>query len=130
MSALTDYAEKLVLDWLMTSDSVTRPSSWYIGLFTGATSEDGTGPEVSGFGYARQPVSFNPATSGSGLTKNNNVIQYYCVGGDWGTITNIGIFDSATGGNMIWHGTLTATKTITDGDLLQFPVNAIELTVA
>ena len=68
MAALSDYAEKLVLDWLMTNGSATRPTAWYVGLYTAAPNDAGGGTEVSGSGYSRQAVTFDAATSGAGTT--------------------------------------------------------------
>ena len=34
MAALSDYAEKLLLDWSMTAGSATRPTAWYVALYT------------------------------------------------------------------------------------------------
>ena len=58
MAALSDVSEKLVLDWLMTTGSATRPTAWYVALYTGAPSDSGGGTEVSTGGYARQTVTF------------------------------------------------------------------------
>ena len=54
MAALSDYAEKLLLDYSMTTGSVTRPTAWYVALYTSAPSDAGGGTEVSGGGYANQ----------------------------------------------------------------------------
>jgi hypothetical protein len=43
MSALSDYSEKLLLDWLMTSGSETRPTACYVALYTAAPSDSGGG---------------------------------------------------------------------------------------
>ena len=53
MSSFTDYTENLVLNWVFTTNSATRPTAWYVGLFTAAPSDTGGGTEVSGSGYAR-----------------------------------------------------------------------------
>ena len=63
MSALSDFSEALVLDWLMTNGAATRPTAWYIALFTAAPSDSGGGTEVSGSGYAREAVTFSAASS-------------------------------------------------------------------
>ncbi len=47
MAALSDYAEKLLLDWSMTTGSATRPTAWYVALYTAAPSDSGGGTEVS-----------------------------------------------------------------------------------
>jgi hypothetical protein len=130
MAALSDYAEKLLLDWMMTNGSVTRPTAWYVALFTTATDDASGGTEVSGNGYARQAVTFDAATSGTGTTSNTDAPTFTAAGGDWGTITHIAIHDAATGGNRLWHGAMAASKTIEDGDSLQFAIGNIDLTIA
>jgi hypothetical protein len=130
MAALSDYAEKLLLDFLMTTGTATRPTAWYVGLFTAAPNDAGGGTEVSGSGYARQAVAFDAATSGAGTTSNTGAVTFTAAGGAWGTITHIGIFDTSTSGNLLWHGSLTVSKTVADGDTLQFAVGNIDLTMA
>lgn len=130
MSALSDYSEKLLLDWLMTTGSATRPTAWYVGLFTAAPSDSGGGTEVSGNGYSRQSVTFDAASSPGGTTSNNNTVSFTASGGSWGTVSHIGIFDNSSGGNLLWHGGLTSSKTIGDGDTLEFAIGNIDLTVA
>ena len=34
MSALSDHAENLILNFLMTSGTATRPTAWYVALYT------------------------------------------------------------------------------------------------
>lgn len=130
MSALSDYAEALVLDWLMTAGAATRPTSWYVALFTAAPSDSGGGTEVSGFGYARQAVSFNAASSPGGTTDNSGALNFTASGGSWGTITHVGIFDALTVGNLLWWGAITTSKTVDDGDTLTFSAGNITLTLA
>tara|TARA_R110000868_G_scaffold133244_1_gene344753 strand:+ start:1220 stop:1612 length:393 start_codon:yes stop_codon:yes gene_type:complete len=130
MAALSDYAEKLVLDWLMTTGSATRPTTWYIALYTGAPSDSGGGTEVSGNGYARQSVAFDAASSPGGTTVNSADVSFTASGGSFGTVTHLGIFDALTVGNLIWHGSLTASKAIDDGDTLTFTAGNIDLTMA
>lgn len=130
MAALSDHAEKLILDWLMTNGSATRPTAWYVALYTAAPSDAGGGTEVSGSGYSRQSVTFDAATSGTGTTSNSGAVTFTAAGGSWGTITHLGIHDASTGGNLLWHGSLLASKTIADGDTLEFAIGNIDLTVA
>ena len=130
MAALSDYAEKLILDWMMTTGSATRPTNWYVGLYTAAPSDAGGGTEVSGSGYAREPVVFAAATSGTGTTSNTGIVSFTASGGNWGSITHIGIHDAASAGNLLWHGSLAAAKNVDDGDSLEFAVGNIDLTVS
>jgi hypothetical protein len=130
MAALSDHAEALLLDWLMTNGSATRPTAWYVGLYTAAPSDSGGGTEVSGNGYAREAVTFAAATSPGGTTSNTGAVSFTASGGDWGTITHIGIHDAVSGGNLLWHGAMTASKTVADGDTLEFSIGNIDLTIA
>ena len=63
MASFTDYTENLALTWLFTGSSATRPTAWYVGLFTAAPSDTGGGTEVSGSAYARVATG---TISGSG----------------------------------------------------------------
>jgi hypothetical protein len=130
MAALSDYAEKLLLDWAMTTGSATRPTAWYVALYTAAPSDSGGGTEVSGSGYTRQSVTFDAATSPGGTTSNNNTVSFTASGAGYGTVTHIGIFTAATAGNLLWHGSMTASKTVADGDTLEFSIGNIDLTLA
>lgn len=130
MSALSDYAEKLLLDWSMTTGSATRPTAWYVALFTAAPSDSGGGTEVTGGGYARQSVTFAAASSPGGTTSNTNAPSFTASGAAYGVVTHIGIFDASTAGNLLWHGAMTASKDIQDGDTLEFSIGNIDLTLA
>lgn len=130
MAALSDHSEKLLLDFLMTSGTATRPTAWYVALYTAAPSDSGGGTEVSGSGYTRQTVAFAAASSPGGTTDNTGSVSFTAGGGNWGSITHIGIFDASSAGNLLWHGSLSTPKTVNDGDTLQFAAGAIDLTLA
>ena len=100
MAALSDYSEKLILDYLMTTGSATRPTNWYVALYTSAPSDAGGGTELSGNGYAREAVTFAAATSGTGTTSNSGAVVFTADGGDWGSVTHMGIHDATLGGTL------------------------------
>ena len=129
MAALSDFSEKLLLDWLMTTGSATRPTVWYVALYTAAPSDSGGGTEVSGSGYARESVTFAAASTPGGTTSNTGAVSFTATGGNWGTVTHVGIFDASTSGNLLWHGAMTASKTINDGDTLEFAIGNIDLSI-
>ncbi len=130
MAALSDHAEKLLLDWMMTSGTATRPTAWFVALYTAAPSDAGGGTEVSGAGYARQAVAFSAAATPGGTTSNTADVSFTAVGGDYGTVTHLGIFDASSSGNLLWHGALTASKAVEDGDTITFSAGNIDLTMA
>ena len=127
MSALSDHAENLLLDWLMTNGAASRPTTWYVALFTAAPNDAGGGTEVSTGGYARQSATF---TVTGDTASNSALVEFTAGGASFGTVTHIGIFDALTIGNLIWHGAMTAPKLVEDGDKLEFSVGNIDLTLA
>lgn len=129
MANLSDYAEKLLLDWLMTAGAATRPTAWHLALYTAAPNDAGGGTVVSGAGYARQPISFAAASSPGGTMASSDS-QTFEAAASWGTVTHFAIFDASTGGNMLWHGALTNSRTVGSGDRLIFDAGAITLTMA
>ena len=130
MAALSDYAEKLLLDWMMTTGSATRPTTWFLALFTESPGDAGTGTEVSGNGYSRQAIAFAEADSPDGTTENTESVSFTADGGDWGSVTHIGIYDASTTGNLLWHGAMTTSRTVNDTDTLTFAAGSVVLTLA
>jgi hypothetical protein len=131
MSSFTDYTENLVLTWLFTGSSATRPTAWYIGLFTAAPSDTGGGTEVTGNAYARTATG-TLSVSGTSPTNCTNAaaIEFAAAsGGNWGTITHVAIFDASTSGNMLGWAALTTSRTINDGDILRIPAGDLDITL-
>ncbi|WP_128755483.1 phage tail fiber protein [Metarhizobium album] len=130
MSALSDAAEVLALNFLFNNQTATRPTAWYLALFTSAPSDSGGGTEVSGSGYARQAITFGAASSPGGTTSNTGVVDFTASGGDWGTVTSAAVFTASTSGTMLIYGNLAAPKTVNDGDTLSFAIGAGNITLA
>jgi hypothetical protein len=131
MSSFSDYTENLVLTWLFTTSSATRPTAWYVGLFTGAPSDTGGGTEVSGNGYARVATGTMSVSGTTPTTATNgSAIEFAAAsGGNWGTITHAAIYDADTGGNLIAWGALTTSRTINDGDVFRIPAGSLDVTL-
>lgn len=131
MSSFTDYTENLALTYLFTGTSVTRPTAWYVGLFTAAPSDTGGGTEVSGSAYARVATG---TISGSGTATtftNAAAIEFAAAsGGDWGTIGWAGIFTADTGGTLLAWAPLTTAKAINDGDIFRIPASSLSITLS
>lgn len=118
--------ETTVLKWTLTTDAVTRPTTWYIGLFTSDPTDAGTGAEVSGNGYTRKAVTF----SVTGNTATNTAsIEFDAATASWGTVTHVAVFDASTSGNMIVHSALTTSKAVSTGDILRVPTGDLDITL-
>ena len=130
MSSFSDYTENLLLTWLLTTSSATRPTAWFVGLFTAAPSDTGGGTEVSGSGYARVATG-TMSISGTATTASNAAAIEFAAasGGNWGTITHAAIFDASSGGNMLAWAALTTSRTINDGDVFRIPASSLTVTL-
>jgi hypothetical protein len=129
MAAFSDYLENKVLDHLFGNTPFATPNTIYFALFTTAPSDAGGGVEVSGNGYARaaiQNTDANWSPAASGQKRNSVVLAFPEASGSWGTVIAIGIFDAATGGNLLLHSTINS-RTVVAGDVPRFAVNGISV---
>lgn len=118
--------ETNVLTWTFTANAVTRPTAWYIGLFTAAPGEAGGGTEVSGGSYVRKAVTFTV----SGNTASNSAnVEFDVATASWGTITHVAVFDASTAGNQIAYAALSTAKTIGSGDVLRINAGDLDITL-
>ena len=126
--SLSNLFETRVLTWLFTGDAVTRPSSFYVALFTSNPAEDASGTEVSttGTAYARQSVTFS--VSGNTAT-NTAAIEFPTATASYGTVTHVGVFDASSAGNLIAYAALTTSKAIDTGDVMRIPSSDLDVTM-
>ena len=118
--------ETRVLTWLFTTSTATRPTEWHVALYTATPSDTGGGTEVSGGAYARQAATFT--VSGDTAT-NSGALEYPTATDNYGTVTQVGVFDASTGGNLIAYATLGASKVISTGDVLRIPAGDLDVTL-
>ena len=144
MSAMSDYLENKMVDQLFRGQTAPTTSTLYVALLTAAPSDSGGGTEVSGGSYARvavtssltnwagtQSAGSTTASSGTGgQTSNNVAITFPTPSDGWGTATHFGIYDQATGGNLLFHGQLSIAKTINESDTVTFPIGTLSVTFA
>lgn len=129
MAGFTDYTEDLVLDWLLTSGTATRPTAWYVALYTVAPTDTGGGTEVSGTDYARTAVTFSVSGTSPATAANSAAVEFPEAGGSWGTVVAAGIFDASSAGNLLAYANLTTSKAVDTGDVLRFNTSALTVTL-
>ena len=127
--SFSDTFETRVLTWVFTANAATRPTAWYLALFTTDPTDTGSGTEVStsGTAYARQSASF---TVSGDTASNSAAIEFATATASYGTVTHVGIFDASTGGNLIAHAALTTSKAIDTGDVFRVPAGDLDITLA
>ena len=126
--SLSNTFETTVLTWLLTNSAATRPTAWYVALFTSNPAEDASGTEVSttGTAYARQSVTLS--VSGNTAT-NTAAIEFPTATASYGTVTHVGVFDASSAGNLIAYAALTTSKAIDTGDVMRLPANDLDVTM-
>ena len=157
MSAMSDFLENKFIDWFFRAQAIgitgasaaagTGPTTLYVSLFTAAPSDSGGGTEVTGGSYARVAVTSGMGASGwagtqsagsttassgtGGVTSNNGAITFPAPSANWGVCSHFGIHDASTSGNLLFHGALSASKTVNNGDPApSFVAAALQITFA
>ena len=126
MAGFSNYLETKVLEHVFGGSAYTAPGTLYVALFTAAPSDTGGGTEVSGGSYARQTAAF---TVSGDTGSNTSAIEYATATADYGTVVAMGVFDASTSGNLLAYGTLTTSKTVSNGDVFRFNAGAIDITL-
>jgi hypothetical protein len=141
MSQFTDYAENKLADYLRGQGSAFLPGTLYAALASAAS--DSAITEITGTGYARQPLTralatwagtqaagSTTASSGtSHTTSNNNTINYGSAGSAWGSVTHVVIYDAITSGNPIAYFPLATALTVNNGDPVSFAAASVAFTL-
>lgn len=136
MSALSDYLESDLLDFIFNKDAYTGPTT-YVSLYTTDPTDADSGTEVSGGAYARVLVYDNGSgtpdwdlavVDGIGyLVDNSDDITFPTATVAWGTVTHFGIHDAITAGNLLFHGVLDSSQVVGIGGIFKFLAGDLEL---
>lgn len=143
---MSNYLANILLNQVFRNTAYTRPAKVYLALYTSNPTAADTGQEVSGGGYARQEVVFSAPTSETynqyhpvtgqqvnvtkRTIKNSADIVLPTATADWGQITHIGIRDAATGGNLLYFGSLETPRSILTNDIFKVLTGQIACTLA
>ncbi len=122
---LSNYSEEKVLDHVLRNIPYSPASTIYVGLLTSLSADGASFVEVGVSGYSRQSIAFGAASGGQ--VQNTNNVQFPAALADWGSIPYIGLFDSASGGNLLMWGEFTIAKFVAQSAV--FKIDASEMTV-
>jgi hypothetical protein len=118
--------ETTVLTWAFTGSAATRPTTWFIALYTVAPGETGGGTELSGGSYARQSVTFSVTGDTASNTAN---VEWPAASANWGTVVAVGVFDASTAGNLLAYANLTTSRTVNSGDVFRILAGDLDITL-
>ncbi|MGF6356170.1 hypothetical protein ABIE27_004085 [Paenibacillus sp. 4624] len=129
---LSNYLANALLNHVLRNTPYTRPTSIYVALYTTNPTPADTGQEVSGGGYTRLQVVFGPPAveGGKPTVKNTADIAFAIASASWGTVSHIGLRDSATGGNLLYFGALDSPRSILENDVFKFLTGSLAVTMS
>lgn len=113
MSGFSDYLENLVIE------NHLRTTPVYVTIHTVDPTDAGTNPGIT-------RVACNFAVPSNGVTSNTADVTFSSVAA--GTYTHASIWDAASGGNMLYSGSLQTAKTADAGDNLSFAIGELTVT--
>lgn len=125
---VTSYFLNLIAGNIMNIESFGGfPTDYYVALSTDIPAEDGSGfTEVTGGGYVRG-VFGDSAVPDDGSVTNLSPINYPEATEDWGIIRAFGLYDMATGGNLLAWDVLEPEQSIVSGNQVRFKAGALKL---
>ena len=130
MADMSDFLEVTLLNLSLNGTSWAGMDNPYISLHTADPTDAGTGTEVTGGSYARVASSFGVASGTSGALASDADATFPTATAGWGTVGWIGLWDSLSGGNMLYHSALDAAKTIDSGDIFKITSGNLTVTLA
>ena len=128
MAGMSTYLKNALVNSTLKNTPYTSPVNVYVALYTSDPTVSDTGAEVSGGGYARQPITFIAPVLG--VTSDGVSTTFPVSTVAWGTIAYFGIKDSVTAGNLLYFGALTTPRTLASGDTITIPVSNISITLS
>lgn len=123
---LTDTMENALLDALVGTAGYTATTPMKLALVTSNGTDSAAGTEVAGGSYARATITFNAASGGT--IDNSATISFTNMPAS--TVTGIEVWDSAGTPVRLFYGALSASKTVSSGDTLEFAAGSITLSLS
>ena len=126
----TYFLNQVMGNLFHTKEVPALPETYYIGLSTSAPDSTGvcTGePSTSGTGYARVALD-SLSEPNAGVIKNTTPIIFNESVTNWGTVTHYVVYDSATGGNLLFFGALSISRSVEQNTIIT--IKAGELSIA
>jgi hypothetical protein len=129
MGSFSNFWENEILDHVFGTGAYTAPTI-YVGLSTADPLDDASGlAEPSGGAYARVAHSAWDVAA-SGATENTGTVTFPENTASWGTVTHFALFDALSGGNMLAHGSLNASKDLSStGQTPRFSDGELDITL-
>ena len=115
-----------------TKTSPALPTKYYIGLSSTQPTVDGecTGePTTSGTGYSRVLLDSLTAPS-AGVVSNSAAISFNESISNWGTMLYYVVYDAATGGNLLFFGSLSVGRSVEPNTIITIKAGELKITLS
>jgi hypothetical protein len=130
MAAFSNYMEDAITAWINGTTFPSAPTNTYVQLYSQDPTDAGS---ATGALYTRISVAsggWTRGTGGAGTLSNTGVITITSSAASGATATHVAVFNEITGGNLLFYGALSASKSIGVGDEVKFNALQLTLTVA
>ena len=109
-----------------------RNSTVYLALYANDPGADASGTEISGTGYGRVAIVLGQPTvvGGKATSSNTNAVNFGTAGSAWGPVQYWAIYDSASGGQLLWFGPFQRTKTVEINDSVVVAIGELDVTLS
>lgn len=121
------YLSNKFLDHALRGIAYSVPAKVYLALLKDMTDVEEKGDlshEVSGGGYTRKLLSSLPASSAGSITLKADLF-FAPATADWGSVVGFAITDAASGGNVLYAGTLKNSRAFYAGDTPYIPAGTL-----
>ena len=126
MGSISDYLETKLMDHVFGNGEYSKPATVYLGLSTADPTDDASGlAEPVANNYEREAVTFGAAATRA--IANSGAVTFNQASGAWGTLTHWALFDALTAGNMMAHGSLSASKGVVTGNTPSVAIGEVEV---
>lgn len=132
MAGVSAYNSQNILNWAFGKGSPVQPTNWGVGLAVGAPSSTSASELGTGTGLSRQSLTMAAAASPAGSMSNAASMNFgsLAVAGPT-VISGIQVWDqTASGGNMLFYGTLATARTLFTNDQLVIASGNLVVTLA
>ena len=113
-----------IISKVLRNTNFTPASTIYVSIHTASPGETGAN-ENSAYTGDRKSVAFDAPSAGTGVTQNTGAVTFASMPAI--TVTHIGLWDAATGGNFIWGGALDNSKVVSNGDSFIIAIGDLDI---
>lgn len=124
----SNYMIPKIIDHALATAAYTPAATVYLAMYTDNPTAADTGTETTLTDYARQAIAFDAASSGA--TANTDEESFGVAGSGPQTITNWGIRDASTLGNLLIFGAWDTGIAVDSGDTYIVPAGSLDITAA